>query len=170
LGTSWRPGCPVGPGDLRAVEIDYVDFDGSHRRGTLIVHAGVVADVAEVFEQLYAARYPVAGIIPIDSFAGDDNASMAANNTSAFNCRRVTGGSTWSPHAYGTAIDVNPVQNPFVADRVVLPAAGTQYVDRGAYHPAMIRPGDVVTRSFAAVGWRWGGDFRQRSDYQHFQR
>lgn len=170
LGASWRPGCPVGPGDLRAVEIDHVDFDGSHRRGTLIVHAEIVADVVEVFGQLYSARYPVEGITPITSFAGDDNASMAANNTSAFNCRVVTGGSTWSRHAYGTAIDINPVQNPFVADQVVLPAAGTRYVDRHAYHPAMIRPGDVVTRSFAAVGWRWGGDFRRRSDYQHFQR
>ncbi len=167
---SWRPGCPVGPDRLRAVEVDHVDFGGDHRRGTLLVNADVVDEVVAVFGRLYRARYPIAGIVPIDGFAGDDDASMAANNSSAFNCRAVTGGRSWSSHSYGRAIDINPVQNPYVTGQVILPPAGRDHVDRTRYHPAMVRPGDLVTTAFADVGWRWGGEFQTLRDYQHFQR
>lgn len=167
---SWRPGCPVGPERLRAVEVDHVDFNGNHRRGTIVVNAEVVDDIVVVFQRLYRARYPIAGMVPIEAYAGDDDASMAANNTSGFNCRVVTGGGSWSRHAYGTAIDINPVQNPHVDGGVVLPPSGGDHRDRTAYHPAMIQPGDVVTAAFADVGWRWGGDFRTLRDYQHFDR
>lgn len=167
---SWRTGCPVHPDDLRAVVVDYVDFFGHHQRGTLIVNADVADDVAEVFGAMYGARYPIQGIQPVDVFDGDDDASMAANNTSGFNCRAVTGGSSWSHHAYGRAIDINPIQNPYVSGGRVLPPAGDGFVDRSAYHPAMIRPGDVVVRAFAEHGWRWGGDYRTLKDYQHFSR
>jgi len=109
-------------------------------------------------------------MVPIEDFSGDDGASMAANNTSAFNCRPVTGGRSWSRHSYGTAIDINPQQNPYVTDLVVLPPSGRDHTNRTAYDPAMIRPGDVVTRAFAEAGWRWGGAFRTLRDYQHFER
>ena len=136
-----------------------------------------------IFGRLYQARYPIQSIRPIDEFGpaptalglddrprgADDEASMAANNTSAFNCRVITGGSGLSRHAFGTAVDVNPLQNPWVADRVA-PTEGETWRDRRIYHPAMIRPGDVVTRAFADAGWRWGGDFVGLKDYQHFQR
>ena len=167
---SWRPGCPVAPDRLRAVELDHVDFDGHPRRGTLIVAADVVDEVIAVFRQLFERRYPIAAIQPVDVHGGDDDASMAANNTSAFNCRAVTGGTAWSRHAHGTAIDLNPVQNPYVTDRVVLPPAGADHVDRARHHPAVIRPGDVVTTAFAEAGWRWGGDFVTLRDHQHFER
>lgn len=170
LGSSWRTGCPVSPIDLRAVVVDHVDFTGAHRRGTLIVNAEVVDEVSTVFEHLYRARYPIQSVEPVDVFGSDDDASMAANNTSAFNCRAITGGSSWSRHAYGTAIDINPEQNPYVSGHTVLPPAGAAHIDRSVYHPAMIRPGDVVTTAFAQAGWRWGGDFRTLKDYQHFQR
>jgi hypothetical protein len=167
---SWRPGCPVHPDDLRAVEVDYVDFTGGHRRGTLVVHETVADDIAAVFGRLYAARYPIEVIEPVDVHAGDDNASMAANNTSAFNCRAVTGGTRWSDHAYGMALDINPIQNPYQAGTTILPPAGVDHLDRAAYHPAMIRPGDVVQTAFADIGWRWGGDYRTIRDYHHFER
>lgn len=167
---SWRPGCPVGPEDLRAVEVDHVDFEGDHRRGTLIVNAPIAAEVADIFERLYEARYPIASLVPVEAFAADDDASMAANNTSAYNCRLVTNGTSWSRHSYGTAIDINPVQNPYVTELLVLPPSGADYMDRATYHQAMIRPGDVVTSAFAAAGWRWGGEFRTLKDYQHFDR
>ncbi len=167
---SWKPGCPVHPDDLRAVEVDYVDFAGSYQRGTLIVRAAVADDIAAVFERLYGARYPVESIRPIDVYDGDDAASMEANNTSAFNCRAVTGGTSWSRHSYGMAVDINPMQNPYVSSLQVLPPKGAEYVDRQNYHPAMIRPGDVVQTSFADIGWRWGGSFRSIRDYQHFDR
>lgn len=170
LATSWRAGCPVDPGDLRTLELDHVDFDGQHRRGVIVVHRDVADDVAEMFGELYRSRYPIATMRSIEEFAADDNDSMAANNTSGFNCRRITGGSSWSRHAYGRAVDLNPIQNPYVSGDTVLPPAGESFRDRDRYHQAMIRPGDVVTRSFAARGWRWGGDFRSLADYQHFDR
>ncbi len=170
LGDTWRPGCPVDPDDLRTVELDHVGPTGEHRRGRLVVHRDVTADIAAVFAELYAARFPIASMVPIADHGGDDDASMAAGNTSAFNCRTVTGGSVWSRHAYGRAVDLNPIQNPYVNGDAVLPPAGTDHVDRSRYHPAMIRRGDVVTRAFADRGWRWGGDFTSLADYQHFQR
>ena len=170
VASSWEPGCPVHPDELRALEIDFVGFTGQHERGVLIVHEDVADDVVRVFERLYLARYPIEAIRPVDVYGGDDDASMAANNTSAFNCRPVTGGTSWSHHSFGRAIDINPVQNPYVTSQVVLPPAGVDYVDRGAYHPAMIRPGGVVQTAFAEIGWRWGGDFRSLRDYQHFDR
>ena len=170
IGSSWRPGCPIGLADLRAVELDHVDPAGIHRRGTLIVHHDVVDDVVAIFADLYSARFPISTITPIARFDGDDDASMAAGNTSAFNCRPITGGTRWSVHAYGRAIDINPIENPYVASDIVLPPAGTSHLDRGGYHPAMIRPGDVVTRAFDRAGWRWGGRFRTIADYQHFER
>lgn len=170
IAQSWRSGCPVGPAGLRAVEIDFINFEGQHARGTLVVNVDVVDEVLAIFERLYGARYPISGMVPIDAFAGDDDASMAANNTSAFNCRAVTGGTSWSRHSYGTAIDINPIQNPYVSGLQVLPPAGGEYVDRAIYHRAMIRSGDVVTAAFADAGWRWGGDFRTIRDYQHFDR
>ena len=175
LPTSWRPGCPVGPEDLRALELDHVTFDGGHARGTLIVHRVVVDDLIEVFGALYRDRFPIRSIRPVDEFVGDDgrasdDLSMAAGNSSAFNCRPVTGGSRWSAHASGTAVDLNPILNPYVSGSTVLPPAGADWVDRTRHHPGLIRPGDVVTRAFAAAGWTWGGDFRTLADYQHFER
>jgi hypothetical protein len=170
LGASWRPDCPIGPEKLRAVDLDHVGPTGAHRRGTLIVRDDAADDVIAVFRALYAARFPISAMRPVSEFDGDDDASMAAGNTSAFNCRVVTGGTGWSRHAFGTAIDLNPVENPYVAGAVVLPPAGVDYVDRDGYHPAMIRPGDIVTRSFDEVGWRWGGDYVSLADYQHFER
>ncbi len=174
VATSWRPGCPVGPASLRALELDHVDVTGQHRRGVLLVHQDVAQQVVEIFGELYRARFPITSMRPIDEFVGsngraDDDLSMAADNTSGFNCRAITGGTRWSRHAYGTAIDINPITNPYVAGSTVLPPEGEAWVDRSNHHPGLIRPGDVVTRAFASAGWRWGGDFVTLKDYQHFQ-
>jgi poly-gamma-glutamate synthesis protein (capsule biosynthesis protein) len=105
-------------------------------------------------------------------FAGDDDRSMAADNTSAYNCRRVAGSDSWSAHAFGGAIDINPVENPYLVDGVVRPVDGRSFarLDRsaGASVPAgVIRAGDAVVRAFAAIGWEWGGSWAS-PDYQHF--
>src|SRR3954447_13807214 len=107
---------------------------------------------------LYAARWPITRMELIDVYEGDDP-SMAADNTSAFNCRPVAGTSRWSEHAFGRAIDLNPVENPYVAGSHVSPPAGQAFVDRAEARPGVVRAGDVVVRAFAAVGWGWGGDF-----------
>ncbi|MGF1665424.1 MAG: M15 family metallopeptidase [Acidimicrobiia bacterium] len=166
--TSWRPGCPVALSELRYVELDHWDFDGTERRGELVVHAAFADDIVEVFEVLFDQGFPIERMVLVDDYAGDDLASMDANNTSAFNCRLAQGSSRWSEHAYGRAIDINPVQNPYVSGATVLPPAGAAYLDRTETSPGMVLPGDVVVGSFAAIGWEWGGDWVSLKDYQHF--
>lgn len=165
--SSWRPGCPVPLADLRYLTVTYRGFDGAAHTGELVVASSVTADVATVFEQLYAAGYPIQSLRLVDDFGGSDDASMAANNSSAFNCRAVTGGSGFSEHSYGTAVDLNPIQNPYVSGASVLPDAGRAYTDRVSA-PGVIKPGDVVVTTFAAAGWTWGGTWTSPVDYQHF--
>jgi hypothetical protein len=166
--TSWRPGCPVPLADLRYVELDHWDFGGTERRGELVVHAEFADDLVGVFEVLFDQGFPIERMVLVDDYGGDDLASMDANNTSAFNCRLAQGSSRWSEHAYGRAIDINPVQNPYVSGATVLPPAGAAYLDRTESSPGMVLPGDVVVDSFAAIGWEWGGDWVSLKDYQHF--
>ena len=171
LGASWRPGCPVGPADLRRVTVDYWGFDGALHTGDLIVHRSVAADVATTFGKLHANRFPIRRIHPVSVYGADDGTSMRANNTSAFNCRPVAGTAKWSEHAFGTAIDLNPLMNPWVTSRgTVDPPEGRRFAARSPILPGMIRPGGAVTKAFADVGWTWGGAWASSKDYQHFSR
>ena len=168
---SWRPGCPVPPGQLRAIQLSYAGFDGRAHTGEIIVNASVVRQVIEVFSSLYRARFPIARMEPVDVFHGSDPRSMAADNTSGFNCRYAVaaGPPQWSMHAYGLAIDVNTVQNPYVEAGVgVQPPAGAAYVDRSDSRRGMAYPGGVLVSAFSSVGWGWGGNWAGSPDYQHF--
>ncbi len=169
-GVSWRAGCPVGLDGLAYLRLRHWGLDGSVHDGEMVVAMEVAPDVVAVFEELFDARFPIARMQLVDDYGADDDRSMEANNTSAFNCRRVTGGSSFSQHSYGDAIDINPIQNPYVRGGTVLPPAGTSYTDRADVRPAMIVAGDDVTAAFDAIGWRWGGDFTTLKDYQHFSR
>jgi hypothetical protein len=170
LGASWHAGCPVGPAQLRLVRLSYVGFDGRAHTGSLVVNRAVVGQVERVFARLYAARFPIRSMRPVSAFGGSDPHSMAADNTSAFNCRTAVapGPKQWSVHAYGEAIDVNTVENPYVEGGAVLPAAGRRYLDRGSYRPGMAVPGGTLVTAFASVGWQWGGRWTGSPDYQHF--
>jgi hypothetical protein len=170
LASSWRPGCPVGPADLRAVTFPHHRLDGSTTRGVLIVHRDVVHDVATMVRAAWGSRFPIAQARPIDDFGGDDDASMAADNSSAFNCRAVAGTTTWSQHAYGRAVDLNPVRNPYVQGSTVEPAAGSEYLDRGHVRPGMLVDGGAVIDAVDRIGWGWGGRWSSSSDYQHVSR
>ena len=165
---SYRRGCPVGPAELRTVRLAYWGFDGRARVGRLVVNVRVAPDVVTVFRRLYAARFPIRRMVPVSAYRGSDDASMAADNTSAFNCRFVSGTSRWSMHAYGLAVDVNPVENPYVSGGRVSPPAGSRYLDRGRRRPGMAFERGVLVRAFAAAGWRWGGHWTGSPDYQHF--
>jgi len=169
LDRSWRQGCPVGPDQLRRLRLGYWGFDGRAHTGTLVVHRTVAADVVTVFRTLYQRRFPIRRMTPVDAYGGSDDASMADDNTSGFNCRNaVSGGpAKWSAHAYGKAIDVNPVENPYLLDGKVLPPAGRAYTDRAPYRAGMAVPGGVLVKAFAAQGWTWGGTWSD-PDYQHF--
>ena len=169
LTASWRAGCPVGPENLRLLTLPYVGYDGGNHTGELVVHADVADAVTGVFAQLHGARFPIARMELVDVYGGDDDRSTMANNTSAFNCRAITGGGRWSEHAYGRAIDINPVENPYVySDGHVLDPAAAPYTDRNRNDPGMIKAGDTVVSAFGAIGWGWGGNFSSIKDYQHF--
>jgi D-alanyl-D-alanine carboxypeptidase len=165
---SWKPGCPVGPAQLRRLELSHWDFAGRRRIGSIVVRSTAARDVVSVFRKLYAARFPMRRLRPVEAYKGSDDASMAADNTSGFNCRFVSGTRRWSQHAYGLAIDLNPVENPYVHGGLVEPPAGRRYLDRSRRRPGMVVSGDVVVRAFASIGWRWGGYWTSSKDYQHF--
>lgn len=162
---SYRAGCPVGPAQLRAVRVTYWGFDGKVHDGSIVVARRVAHQIVTVFRKLWAARFPIRRLRPVSAYGGSDDRSMAADNTSGFNCRLVGGTSRWSQHAYGEAIDVNPVENPYVQGARVSPAAGRAFVDRSRYREGMATRDGVLVRAFASVGWRWGAAF---GDYQHF--
>jgi hypothetical protein len=164
---SHRPGCPVGPSELRRLEVSHWDFAGRLRVGSIVVRATEARDVLSVFRKLYAARFPIRRLRLVEAYKGSDDASMAADNTSGFNCRYVSGTRRWSQHAYGLAIDINPVENPYVHGGRVEPPAGRRFLDRSRARRGMVVPGDVVIRAFAAIGWSWGGRW-STPDYQHF--
>jgi D-alanyl-D-alanine carboxypeptidase len=165
----WRPGCPVALSDLRRVTLTYVGFDGRSHQGALIVNRTVAAPVARAFGDLYAARFPIRRMMPIEAYGGSDFASIEADNTSSFNCRSATGSSHWSEHAYGRAIDIDPIENPYVDNGTTSHPASRPYVDRPRVRtrPGVIVDGGVVTRAFARIGWGWGGRWSGPRDYQH---
>ena len=136
LPRTWRPGCPVSPSDLRRVALDHWGFDGTVHDGELIVHRAAVPQVIDAFRRLYDIRYPIRRMDRVDRYGGDDDASMEADNTSAFNCRRTTGSTTrWSEHSFGRAVDVNPMENPYVRGSTVLPATARAEADRRLRRP-----------------------------------
>src|SRR6478735_6324928 len=167
---SWHPGCPVGPSSLRRLRLSYWGFDGRRHVGTLVVNRSAVAPLTVVFGRLYKARFPIRRMRPIDAYRGVDERSLAADNTAAFNCRYAvaSGPKRWSVHAYGLAVDVNPVENPYVLGRNVHPRAGRAYLDRSRYRPGMAVLGRLLVRVFADAGWQWGGRWTGSPDYQHF--
>lgn len=166
--TTWRPGCPVHYNALRVVRMSYWGYDGRRHLGDMVVNQSVVASIQSAFHRLYAARVQIRRIATAEVHQGDDDALMAANITSAFNCRRVAESSSWSQHSYGTAIDINPIQNPYVSGSTVSPPAGRSWLDRGSVTPGMAVAGGPLVAAFDAIGWGWGGRWTSSKDYQHF--
>jgi hypothetical protein len=167
---SWRPGCPVPPAQLRRVRLRYVGFDGRSHIGALVVNERIVRDVVGVFRSLYRARFPIRRMRPVDAYRGSDDRSAAADNTSSFNCRKAVapGTASWSMHAYGLALDVNDVENPYLEGGRVIPPAGARYRDRSRVRPGMAVERGTLVRAFDRAGWGWGGRWHSSPDYQHF--
>jgi hypothetical protein len=167
-GVSWHRGCPVGLDGLRLVRARHWGFDGRVHTGRLVVARDVARPVLGVLRGLYAARFPIRRMAPVDAYGASDFRSIEADNTSAFNCRFVEGTTRWSEHSYGRAIDLNPIENPYVtaAGTTSHPASG-RYVSREPYRPGMAVEGGVVVRAFAGIGWGWGGRWSGDRDYQH---
>ena len=145
---SWHDGCPVPYSDLIYMQLTYWGFDGKAHVGELIVHEKIEREISEIFSELYNNRFAIEKMKLIDEYGGDDGASMADNNTSAFNCRYVSGTKRWSRHAYGMAIDINPLINPYVQGKHVSPEAGEKYLDRKTNTMGMVVRGDPCLQSF----------------------
>ncbi|MGW0701596.1 M15 family metallopeptidase [Streptomyces sp. NPDC002867] len=169
LGASHGPGCPVPPQRLRLITMNHWGFDGRVHRGELIVHQDMVRPVLRVFREIFDERFPIRRMRVMAEYDGSDARAMADDNTSAFNCRRVTGDAGHlSRHSYGDAVDINPLENPYV-DRsgAVHPPAAGRHLERDPAAEGLIMPGDAVTRAMESAGWQWGGHWSP-PDYQHF--
>jgi hypothetical protein len=166
-GSSWHRGCPVGFDALRLVRVTYWGFDREAHHGNLVLHRRVARDVARAFGAIYEARFPIRKMKLVDRYGAVDKRSMKDDNTSAFNCRYRNGVCcTWSMHAYGKAIDINPVENPEIWSGGISPPNGAAYADRSNRRRGMIYRHDALWSAFHAIGWRWGGAWAW-PDYQH---
>ena len=169
-GVTFHETTPFGYDYLAYLTVTHVNFDGESILGRLIVAADIAYEVLDIFREIYEGGFPIHSIKLIDYFGASDYLSMAANNSHAFNFRYIAGTSIVSRHGFGVAIDINPVQNPYIRGETVWPAAGAAYLDRSYIRPGMIVPGDVVYNAFISRGWTWGGHWTLPRDYHHFER
>lgn len=170
-GVSFSEDCPVTREELQYMKVLYWGFDNKPHQGELIVNKAIAPDLADIFYKLYKASYPIGSISTIDAYGGNDEVSMSKNNTSCFNGRKIAGTDTWSMHAYGLAIDLNPLYNPYVkADGTVLPIAGEAYADRESKFLYKIDESDYAYKLFTSHGFTWGGSWESVKDYQHFEK
>lgn len=167
--TVWRRGCPVPLGKLRVVDVSHWNFAGDVTMGELVVHRDSAADVVRIWAGFFAERFPIRRMLPIQRYGGSDFASIEADNTSAFNCRPVAGGRRWSQHAYGRAIDINPLENPYVHRGRTVHRDSVPFLDRSRVRPGMLVRNSPELRVIDEVGWRWGGRWKppKPRDYQH---
>ena len=169
-GVSYPDDAEVKLEDLRYLRLSYVDFNGKEQVGEMICNKAIADDLVDIFRELFEARYPIRSIRLIDEFNGDDEASMAADNTSCFNYRKKTGMRELSKHARGLAVDINPFENPYVRPSRVRPAGASAYADRSKDFPHKIDKNDLCYRLFREHGFHWGGTWRSVQDYQHFEK
>lgn len=175
LGKSYPTGCSIDRKDLRYLQVLHYDAEGKVKKGELVCNKMIASHLLDIFQKLYEARYPIERITLIDDFDADDERSMTANNTSCFCYRQIAGSKRLSKHSLGMAIDINPLQNPCVQTRKdgtvqLQPLAGQRYVNRKGKYPYKIAKGDLCYRLFIEHGFSWGGNWRSKKDYQHFEK
>lgn len=166
--STWTADCPVQPEDLAYVTVSHFGFDGRLHTGELIVNRSVADGIVDVFRLLWEAQYPIEEMRVVAAPELELPPTGDGNNTTAFVCRAATGGSQWSQHAYGLAIDINPFHNPYLKGDLVLPELATYYVDRELGGAGMIERDGAVTDAFQALGWGWGGNWSSLKDWMHF--
>ena len=175
-GNSWHKGCPVAIEDLRYLRIKYLGFDKQRHMGEMIVHKEVAAEVLHIFDALYTMKYPIHKMKLVSAYKGNDWQSIEADNTSAFNCRNATGSKKWSKHSYGKAIDLNPIENPYISrSGRISHKASLKYRKRVHHHhgtadKAVLVKGDKAIEIFKQYGWKWRGEWSGVKDYQHFSK
>ena len=174
MGKSYKEECTTPREELRYLRVLHYNKVGEELQGELVCHKDIADDLLAIFRELYQAKYPIERMVLIDEYDADDEASMRANNTSAFNFRKASGMRTLSKHSTGMAIDINPLYNPLVKHREgrtrVYPSNATPYIDRSQDFPYKIVKGDLCYRLFKKYGFSWGGDWKSSKDYQHFEK
>ena len=168
MGESWSPACPVDLSDLRYVTVSFRGFDGLAHTGELVLAEHVAEDVVGVFRQLFDAGFPIEEMRLVTTEDHHAPKTGDGNSTAAYNCRVIRGGRSWSEHALGTAVDINPFHNPMYKRGTVTPEKATAYVDRTDVRPGMVVDPGVAVRAFAAIGWTWGGHWSSHQDWMHF--
>ena len=169
-GKSMKDNATIGYDQLRYLTLPYYDFSGTIREGEVVCNKAIAHDLLCIFRALFTREYPLCSVRLVDDFDADDETSMRANNTSCFNYRTVPGTTVLSRHALGMAIDINPLQNPYIRGSRVYPATATEYVDRTRDFPHKIDDDDFCKEVFSSFGFSWGGDWRNSKDYQHFEK
>ena len=173
-GKSYKDNCTTPRADLRYLQILHYNKEGEVLKGELICHKAIANDLLAIFQELHKAKYPIERMVLVDEYDADDEASMRANNSSAFNFRYVSGTKSLSRHSRGMAVDINPLYNPYVRQRggrtLVEPTTAKPYVDRAKEFPYKIVKGDLCYRLFRKYGFTWGGDWKNSKDYQHFEK
>lgn len=168
--STWRAACPVTLEQLSYVTVSFWGFDGRAHTGELMVDATQAERFVGAFQALFDARYPIEEMRITTPADLDAPPTGDGNNTSAFECRPITGRgrSSWSSHAFGRAVDINPFMNPYISGDLVLPELATSYLDRAKVRPGMLADGDGVVTAFRNIGWAWGGLWTRPTDYMHF--
>jgi hypothetical protein len=174
-GGFWHQGCPVPLAGLRVLTVTYRGFDGRSHTGQLIVNQSAAAPLARVFERLYALRFPIHHMSIADVYGPVRSRPADGDPSGSFECRQAVpspcsggnGTGSWSMHAYGLAVDLNPVENPYVGCGQSRDPAAQSYRDRSRHRPGMVTP--AVVKAFRSVGWGWGGSWSgSTKDYMHF--
>lgn len=169
--STWSEECPVALEDLAYLTVAFRGFDGRDHMGELIVAVSAAEDLVGVFQSMYEGGFPIEemGITSPEYLEAQETEPTGDGNlTESFVCRSATGGTGWSQHAFGLAVDINPFHNPYLRGDVLIPELATDYLDRDRVLPGMIIEGDVVTQAFDAIGWGWGGRWSTLDDWQHF--
>ena len=175
-GITYQKECPVSLDDLRIVNVKYLGFDDNEHFGDIVVHKDISLEVSQIFEELLAINYPIRKIFPIEKYNGDDFESIEDDNTSAFNCRKAEGSTKYSKHSYGKAIDINPLENPYVyKDGTTSHKDSVKYLIReenndSIENKAVLTSSSQAVQIFKKYGWKWGGDWKSIKDYQHFNK
>lgn len=168
VGNSYKENPNIAVSDLAYLKVRHYNFAHETAEGELIVSAKLAREVLEIFSELYDNEYEIEKIRLVDYYDSDDEKSMSDNNSSAFNYRKVANTDTISMHSFGRAIDINPLINPYIVGDKIMPANGVQYSDRNLAFLHKIDHDDICYKIFISHGWKWGGDWCNSKDYQHF--
>lgn len=162
--------CPLSPQDLTHVQVPYWGLDHQSHTGVLVVNKNIKTQLQEIFQEIYKAKFPIAKIKPLEDYNNNEEKAMEDNDTFSYHCKKMTSNANrFSKHAYGLAIDINPLENPYVSKTLTLPTTAKNYVNRNQNIPGMITPESSVYKIFIENNWKWGGNWKAFKDYHHFE-